>query len=149
MSAESLRARTLLRSVHSTFSSSHILASSLESFPFAKNRKILHSEPSVKHPPLQYETPPCECDCSPILTLPVDVGCVALYEFWERENSLEKRVRCGKARNVSVRGTWCIVTLPARTHCLRSARSPFSPSHTLASSLESFPFRKNRKMLTQ
>ena len=102
VSAESLRARTLLRSVHSTFSSSHILASSLESFPFAKNRKILHSEPSVKHPPLQYETPPCECDCSPILTLPVDVGCVALYEFWERENSLEKRVRCRKARNVSV-----------------------------------------------
>ena len=98
MSAESLRARTLLRSVHSTFSSSHILASSLESFPFAKNRKMLHSEPSVKHPPLQYETPPCECDCSPILTLPVDVGCVALYEFWERENSLEKRVRCRKAR---------------------------------------------------
>ena len=39
-----------------------------------------------------------------ILTLPVDVGCVALYEFWERENSLEKRVRCRKARNVSVRG---------------------------------------------
>ena len=33
-----------------------------------------------------------------ILTLPVDVGCVALYEFWERENSLEKRVRCRKAR---------------------------------------------------
>ena len=39
---------------------------------------------------------------TPILTLPVDVGCLSFYEFWDRENSLEKRVRCRKARNVSV-----------------------------------------------
>lgn len=34
------------------------------------------------------------------------------YDFWERENSLEKKVRCGKGRNVSVRGTWCRVIEP-------------------------------------
>ena len=30
----------------------------------------------------------------PVLTLPMDVGCVSFYEFWERENSLEIKVRC-------------------------------------------------------
>ena len=36
------------------------------------------------------------------MTLPVDVGCFSFFKFWERENSLEKRVTCRKARNVSV-----------------------------------------------
>ena len=48
----------------------------------------------------------------------VDDGCVAFYEFWERENSLEKRVRCGKARNVSV---VCRVTPSVHTASYPSA----------------------------
>ena len=66
--------------------------------------------------------------------------CVAFYDFWERENSLEKKLRCRKARNVSVSAESlraCTLPIPVR--------SPFSPSHTLPSSLESFPSPKNRK----
>eukprot|EP00964_Phaeocystis_antarctica_P057990 scaffold34374_cov60-Phaeocystis_antarctica.AAC.1 len=29
--------------------------------------------------------------------------CVAFYDFWERENSLEKKLRCGKAKKGSGR----------------------------------------------
>ena len=40
----------------------------------------------------------CWLSTTPPNTDTVDVGCFSFYEFWERENSLEKRVRCGKAK---------------------------------------------------
>ena len=63
--------------------------------------------------------------------------CVAFYEFCERENSLEKKVRCGKLKkgNGQVKAVCTLgVTLHSHSH--------FSPSYTLASSLESFPSPK-------
>ena len=40
----------------------------------------------------------CWLSTTPPNTDTVDVGCFSFCKFWERENSLEKRVRCGKAK---------------------------------------------------
>ena len=39
----------------------------------------------------------CWLSTTPPNTDTVDDGCFSFCKFWERENSLEKRVRCGKA----------------------------------------------------
>ena len=82
----------------------------------------------------------------PILTLPVDVGCLPFLRFLgegklsREEGKVWEGEKCECERDM-------VQSHTERAHSLRSVRSPFSPSHTLPSSLESFPFPKNRKML--
>jgi hypothetical protein len=82
----------------------------------------------------------------PILTLPVDVGCLSFLRFLgegklsREEGKVWEGEKCECERDM-------VQSHTERAHSLRSVRSPFSPSHTLPSSLESFPFPKNRKML--
>jgi len=89
-----------------------------------------------------------------VLTLPVDVGCLSFYEFWERENSLQKKVRCGNAMKSVCSGS--VVQRDNAHTCTHPPPAISAPSrYSLAfprltfSPVESFPSPKNRKNVEQ
>ena len=65
----------------------------------------------------------CWLSTNPPNTDTVDDGCVAFCKFWERENSLEKRVRCGKAKKCE-----CVRGRGAESHCQRAHTASDPPA---------------------
>ena len=86
------------RHSHSTFSPSYTLPSSLESFPSPKICKMRNTGSVSMGSNHTHKG-------GVVHTEDKDVSywahCVAFYDFCERENSLEKELRCGKAKKGS------------------------------------------------